>query len=152
MFTLIRPISALMLGVFALYAAQAYVPIYDPDADLGSFPLWAAGVSFVVGWTFLGARIGKALWLSVFTALQAVVLAALATAMVLAVAEVFKRGYRRQYSEVVEAATGYFEIIVDWLSRGLVRDYLILLAAGGVVIGIVLHILWIALERRRNDR
>lgn len=152
MFTLIRPVSALVLGVFALYAAQAYEPLFDPEADLGSFPIWAAGISAIVGWLFLGARIGRALWYSCFIAVQAIALAAICTASFLAVGEVFTRGYRRQYTEVVEAITGYFGIVVDWLGRGLVQDYLILLGAGGVVIGIILHILWGLMERRRNAR
>lgn len=152
MFTIIRPVSAVLLGLFALYAAQIYEPLYDPEADLGTFPIWAAGVSAVVGWIFLGGRIGRAMWYSVFVSVQAVVLAALATAGFLAVGEVFKRGYRQQYDEVMEAITGYFEIVVDWLSRGLVQDFLILLAAGGVVLGVALHILWHLMERRRNAR
>ncbi|WP_417598293.1 TrgA family protein [Pararhodobacter oceanensis] len=152
MFTLIRPLSAVFLAVFALIAAQAYAPIYDSEADLGRFPLYAAAVSFLIGWRFLGRQIGKALWLSVFAAWQAVVLAAVATAMFLAVGEVFRRGYRRQYGEVIEAITGYFGIVVDWLSRGLVQEFLILLAAGGTIIGVVLHILWVMLEARRHDR
>ncbi|MCB1404781.1 MAG: TrgA family protein [Rhodobacteraceae bacterium] len=152
MFTIIRPISALLLAVFALYAAQAYEPIYDPQADLGAFPLWAAGVSALVGWFFLGGRIGRALWYSVFVAVQAVVLAAIATAGFLAVGDVFERGYRRQYDEVMEAITGYFAIVVDWLGRALVQDFVILLGVGGIGIGVVLHILWRMMERRRNAR
>ena len=152
MFTMIRPISALVLGIFALYAAQAYVPFYDPQADLGSFPLWAAGMSFVVGWSFLGGRIGRAVWVSVFAALQAVVLAAIGTAAFLAIGEIFTRGYRQQYDGVVETITGYFDIVVDWLSRGLVQEYLIILGTGGVVIGVILHVIWSFLEQRRNDR
>ena len=152
MFTIIRPISALLLAVFALYAAQAYEPIYDPQADLGALPLWAAGVSALVGWFFLGGRIGRALWYSVFVAVQAVVLAAIATAGFLAVGDVFERGYRRQYDEVMEAITGYFAIVVDWLGRALVQDFVILLGVGGIGIGVVLHILWRMMERRRNAR
>ena len=152
MFTIIRPISALLLAVFALYAAQAYEPIYDPQADLGAFPLWAAGGSALVGWFFLGGRIGRALWYSVFVAVQAVVLAAIATAGFLAVGDVFERGYRRQYDEVMEAITGYFAIVVDWLGRALVQDFVILLGVGGIGIGVVLHILWRMMERRRNAR
>lgn len=152
MFTLIWPIAALMLGVFALYAAQIYEPLFDPEADLGSMPIWAAAISAVVGWGFLGGRIGRAMWYSAFVGVQAVVLAAICTAGFLAVGEVFTRGYRRQYTEVVEAITGYFGIVVDWLSRGLVQDYLILLGVGGLAIGALLHMVWGLMERRRNAR
>lgn len=152
MFTIIRPISALLLAVFALYAAQAYALVYDPEADLGNFPIWAACMGAVVGWMFLGGRIGRALWFSAFVGVQAVVLTAISTAAVLAVGEVFVRGYRRQYTEVTEALTGYFGIIVDWLSRGLVQEFLILLGAGGIGIGVLLHIAHRLMEGRRHDR
>ncbi|MCB1396002.1 MAG: TrgA family protein [Rhodobacter sp.] len=152
MFTLIRPLAAILLGVFTLYAAQAYEPLYDPDAYLGNFRFWAAGVGAVVGWLFLGGRIGQRLWMSMFVGVQAVAMTALGTAMVLAVREVFVLGYRRRYHEVMDAFTGYFDIIVNWLSKALVQDYLILLAAGGVAIGLVLHLLWWMLESRRNER
>lgn len=152
MFTIIRPISALVLGVFAFYAAQVYEPLYDPEADLGSFPIYAAVIGALVGWVFLGGRIGRAMWFSAFVAVQAVVLAAVCTAGFLAVGEVFTRGYRRQFTEVVESILGYFEIVIDWLARGLVQDFLILLGVGGVVIGVLLQIVWTLLERRRNAR
>lgn len=152
MFTLIRPISAIVLAVFTIYAAQAYEPLYDPDANLGSFPLWAAGVGAVVGWFFLGGRLGQRLWMSAFVGVQAVALTALGTAMLLAVREVFVLGYRRRYDEVAEAITGYFQIIVTWLAKMLVQDYLIMLAAGGIAIGVVLHLVWSMMEGRRNAR
>lgn len=152
MFTLIRPLSAVVLAVFAYFAARAYEPLFDPQADLGNFPLWAAGVSLVVGWTFLGARIGRPAWMSVFAALQAVVLSALSVAMVLAVREVFILGYHRRYHEPMEAVTGYFQIVVNWLGKAMERDYLIMLGIGGVVIGVVLFVSWEMMEGRRNDR
>jgi len=152
MFTVIRPISAVLLAVFAVYAAQAYEPIFDPEADLGSFPAWAAGVSFVVGWMFLGGQIGRSLWYSAFVGIQSVIMAAIATAAFLAVGEVFRRGYNMQYGEVINAITGYFEIIADWLMRGFVQEFMILMGVGGLVLGIILHILWTVMEKRRNDR
>jgi len=152
MFTIIRPIAAVLLAVFAVYAAQAYEPIYDPEADLGSFPVWAAGVSFVVGWMFLGGQVGRSLWYSAFVGIQAVILAAIATAAFLAVGVVFNRGYNMRYGEVIDAITGYFGIIVDWLTRGLVPEFLILMGVGGTVVGIILHILWSGMEKRRNAR
>ena len=86
MFTLIRPVSAVLLAVFAYFAAVAYGPVYDPEVDLGTTYIWyAVGVSFVVGWVFLGGMLGRALWFSIYAALQAVVLSAVATAMVLGV-------------------------------------------------------------------
>ena len=152
MFTLIRPLAAVLLAVFAAYCATAYEPLYGEGANLGTFPLWTAGISFVVGWVFLGGRLGRSLWFSAYIGVQAVVLAALATGMVMGVREVFILGYRRRYPEVIDAINGYFDILGDWFGKALERDVLILLGVGGVVLGLVLHLLMKGLERRRNDR
>lgn len=153
MFTLIRPVSAVLLAVFAYFAAVAYGPVYDPEIDLGTtYILYAVGVGFVVGWVFLGGMLGRALWFSIYASLQAVVLTAVVTAGVLAVGETFTRGYRRQYTEVMEAVLGYFDIVLNWLGRALVADYLIALAVGAAVVGVSLHVLNALFERRRNER
>jgi len=152
MFTLNRPLAGLLLAVLAAYAAGAYEPLYAPEADLGTLPLWSAGIAFVVGWVFVGGRIGRALWFSIYMGLQGVVLAVLAVAGVMAVREVFILGYRRRYPEVMDAITGYFDIIIGWLGKANDRDFLILLGVGGVVIGVALHILHALLEGRRNAR
>lgn len=153
MFTLIRPVAAILLAIFAYFAARAYEPLYDPHPDvLGNFAVWTAGMGFVVGWVFVGGRIGRALWFSIYIALQGVILTGIFIAMLMGVREIFILGYRRRYTEVMEAFTGYFDVISGWLRKALVQDYLILLGIGGLVLGIVLHIVWAGMERRRNDR
>src|SRR5690606_24893450 len=102
-------------------------PLYDPEANMGSFAVWTAMVGFVTGWMFLGGRVGRTLWFSLYMGVQSVAMAALGTAMLMAVREVFILGYRRRYPEVMDALTGYFEIIVDWMGKAMVREYLILL-------------------------
>lgn len=152
MFTLIRPLAGLLLAVFAGYCATVYEPLYRPDANLGNFPIWAAAISFVVGWVFLGGRMGRALWFSLYIGVQSVGLAALTIGAVMGVREVFILGYRRRYPEVMDAINGYFDILADWFGKALDRDFLILLGTGGLVLGLILHGLMSALERRRNDR
>jgi len=152
MFTLIRPVAAVLLAIFAFYAAKAYEPLYDPLANMGNFALWAGGVGFVTGWLFLGGKQTRALWFSLYVGVQAVALAVLGTAMLLAVREVFILGYRRRYPEVMDAITGYFDIVLGWLAKAYDRDFLILLGVGGLVIGLVLHIVMALMERRRNAR
>ncbi|MCB1388393.1 MAG: TrgA family protein [Rhodobacteraceae bacterium] len=152
MFTLIRPVAAILLAIFAFYAARAYEPLYDPEANMGSFAVWTAGVGFVTGWVFLGGRIGRSWWFTLYMGVQAVAMTAIGTAMLMAIREVFILGYRRRYPEVMDALTGYFEIIVGWLGKAMVQDYLIMLAAGGLVIGFLLQVVHLGMERRRNER
>jgi len=152
MFTLIRPFAALALGLLGWFAAEAYRPLNELIPETVTFTLWTAGLSAVVGWIYLGGQIGRALWYSIFASLQAVVLAAVVTSAVFAVRQIFVLGYRRQYREPMEAFTGYFENLADFLLVGIERDFLIMLGIGAVIIGIVLHALHWLLERRRSAR
>ena len=152
MFTLIRPVAAILLGTFAYFAAKAYEPLYDPEAYMGAFAGWTAMMGVIVGWLFVGGRIGRALWFSIYIGIQGVAMTGIFIALVMAVREVFILGYRRRYSEILEAFTGYVDIVLGWLGKAMDQDYLIFLATGGAVIGAVLHIVWYLLERRRNAR
>ena len=153
MFTLTRLFSALLLGLFAYMIAPQYELLHEPGTDLGRFEPWVGGVGVVIGWSFLGRQIGqRALWFSAFVGAQAVALTGIVAAGVLAVREVFVLGYRMRYDNVTEAFTGYFDIVVNWLALTIQRDFLIMLGVGGLVLGAVLHLLYLAMERRRNDR
>lgn len=152
MFTLLRPLAALGMALLAYLAATAYRPLDERIADAAPFEFWLAIIAAAVGWRFLGGRIGGALWHSVFVALQAVVLAAVLASALFAVQRVFVMGYARRYREPMEAFTGYFEIIGTYLMQALDRDFLLLLGLGGVVLGLVLHLLQRMLEARRLNR
>lgn len=152
MFTLIRPLAALALGLLGLVAAEAYRPLNDIVPETMTFTYWTAGLSALVGWVFLGGQMGRALWYSLYASLQAVVLAAIVTSGVFSVYRIFLLGYRRQYREPMEAFTGYFENLVDFLRLGLERDFLILLGIGALIIGLALHMVHWLLERRRLTR
>ena len=152
MFTLIRPIAAVLMAIFGYFAAQAYEPHYNPQANLGQFPVLVAVISAFVGYLFLGGRLGRALWFSIFITFQTIVLAAVCTAFFLGIKEVFARGFRRQYAEVMDAFAGLFGIMVDWLGRGLVQEFIIFLIIGSTIVGTVLHVTRAILEGRRNDR
>ena len=152
MFTLIRPVSGILLALLAAHAASVYWPMLRPDHPPGSFALWVGLIGLVIGWGFLGSRVGRQLWLSVFVAAQAVVLVALAAAAVFAVREVFILGYQRRYREPMDAVNGFFDLAQGWLRLALERDFLILLGLGALAVGVLAHLAHRLLERRRMAR
>ncbi|KPQ08423.1 MAG: hypothetical protein HLUCCA12_01045 [Rhodobacteraceae bacterium HLUCCA12] len=152
MFTLIRPLAALALGLLGWIAADAYRLLNEMVPDTATFTFLTAGIAAVSGWVFLGGQIGRALWYSIYASIQAVVVASVATSAFFAVRQGFVLGYRMRYREPMEAVADMFAHFVDFLRIGLERDFLMLLGAGAVLIGIALHVLFWLLERRRTTR
>lgn len=152
MLSLIQPVAAAMLAALAFYGAGLYAPLYDPQADMGSFPLWAAGCGAVTGWMFLGRRVGKSLWLSGFLGVQAIVLAAVLLGVVMGIRGAFVLGYRRRYDNLAETFQGFIDNLVTWFSKALDPGFLIAMGLGAVVVGVILHAISRAFETRRNTR
>lgn len=152
MLSLVQPIAAVLLGALAAYGAGLYEPLYDPEANLGTFPLWAAGCGVVVGWAFLGRRVGKTLFMSAFMGVQAIVLAALLLASLMGVQQMFELGYRRRYDNLIETFQGFFDNLSIWVSRAVDQEFLITMGASAAVLGVILHLIARLFEARRNDR
>lgn len=152
MFTLIRPISAVMMMIVAYYGAVLYVPMsFEPTLAQG-MPPYTAMVGFVVGWLFLGGILSKRIWFSIFAGLQAGVMTAILASLVLTGPRIWTIIMRGRFREVTDALRGYVELNMDWLSRTLNPDLLIPMGIACAVMGLVLHFINKALDARRNDR
>ena len=151
MFTLTRLAAAILLMLFFLWIAPIYDRVYDPDRPLRGLANLLGTMGFVVGWAFLGGK-SRALWYSAYLGLQAVVLAGGFAAALVAVRDVFVLGYRRRFSEPFEAVVAIPEIAWDYLQRAIVPDLWVIVPVGGVLIGVVVHVIDRALDRRRLAR
>lgn len=152
MFTLIRPLAALALGLLGYVAGNAYRVLDDTLREDSTIALWMAFIAAVVGWRFLGGRLGQSLWMSLFVTVQAVVLAGIVASGLFALRQIFALGYQRRYREPMEAVSGFFENWGNYLLSTLDQDFLTLLAGGALIVGVVLHVLSWLMERRRNQR
>lgn len=151
MFTLTRLIAALMLTGFALWVADVYDQLYDPERPLRGLAQLLGTVGFIVGWAFLGAKARK-LWFSAYLGVQAVALTGIVAAVLVAVRDIFVLGYRRRFTEATDAVVAIPQIAWEYLSRAFVPDLLIPLGVAGVVLGVVIHIVDRLLDRRRLAR
>jgi ABC-type dipeptide/oligopeptide/nickel transport system permease subunit len=151
-FTLVRLSSAVLLAVFSYFAAQAYQPLYDPDMNSPAFLARMTMFGAVVGWLFLGRHAGRKLWLSAYMGVQAVALTAILGALVFGVREVFILGYRRRISEPMDAILAIPEQALNFLLIAMERDFLLLLGGGGVLLGMLVHLVARTTDRRRLHR
>jgi hypothetical protein len=151
MFTLTRVCAGILLMGFAFWIADAYDQIYDPERPLTGLHRLLATVGFMVGWAFLGNKSRK-LWLSAYLGLQAVALTGIVASLLVAVRDIFVLGYRRRFTEATDAVVAIPQIAWDYLARAMVQDLLVTLAVGGVVLGVVVHVIDRLLDRRRLAR
>ena len=151
MFTLTRVVAALLLMGFSLWIAGPYDLLYDAETELVGLNRLLGIVGFCVGWGFLG-RGSRALWLSAYFGVQAVAMVGIIAAVVAAVRDIFVLGYRRQYTDPAEAVLAIPEISINYLTASFELEFLGLLAGGGVVIGLLVHVIDKALDRRRLAR
>jgi len=153
MFTLIRPISALVMAIIGLIAAQFYTQLYAGEgAQLGRLNLLLAAMAATVGFGFLGARVARGPGWAVYFTLQAVALTAVFAAATFALRMVFIFGQRRIYREPADAVEGFFDHMLRFLAVGLDPGFLLFLAGASLAAGIGLHLVFRLLERRRLAR
>ncbi|WP_209425700.1 TrgA family protein [Pararhodobacter sp. SW119] len=152
MFTLIRPLSALVLAILAIVAAEAYRPLFAEGAQLGGLNLWVAGIAAVIGFGYLGPRVDHGFFWTLYYTAQAVVLTALVAALGAALRMVFVHGYRRVYREPMDAVEGFVDQTLRFMAVAMDRSFLLLLGGGALICGIVLWLLFRLLERRRLAR
>ena len=151
MFTLTRLLAALSLMAFSLWIAGQYDALYDPEKELLGVGQLLGTVGFCVGWAFLGGG-SRALWLSGYMGVQAVALVGIVAAVLTAVRDIFALGYQQRFSDPAEAVLAIPEIAITYLSVAFEPWFLGVMAAGGVILGLVLHVIDRALDRRRLAR
>lgn len=151
MYTLTRLLAAVLMLGFGLWLAPQYDLLLDPERPAQGLTNLLGTVGFCVGWAFLGGGARK-LWMSVYMGLQAVALLGIVSALLAAVRDIFVLGYRRQVREAADAVMAIPGLAWEYLAIALQRDFLIVLAAGGVVIGLAVHVADRVLTRRRLNR
>jgi hypothetical protein len=151
MFTLTRLGAAILLMLFALWLAAPYDRLYDPGRPLPAARPLLGTVGFCVGWAFLGGR-SRALWLSLYMGLQAVALTGIVAALLAAVRDIFVLGYRRRFDDAAEAVIAIPGIALDYLARAMTAEFVTTLVMGGLVLGLLVHVIDRALDRRRLNR
>ena len=151
MLTLTRLIAAFLLMGFAIWAAAPYDALYDPERNLQGLSRLLGTMGFCVGWAFLGGA-SKAAWRSAYLGLQAVALTGILAAVVTAIRDIFAMGFRRRFAEPLDAVLAIPEITFEYISVTFEPWFIGTLAGGGVVIGLLVHVIDRLLDRRRLAR
>ncbi len=150
--TLTRLVALVLFAFLAYIAGDRYITLFDPSEGLPAVPVvWLAVVGGAVGWQFVGGRVGAGSLQSIWIGLQGVVLAIFWALVLLGGAEMVARSHAQRYDGVMEAVIGWFEIALEHLTRmGGSVDFLILLAAGGAICGLLSGLFFRYAEKRRK--
>lgn len=138
--TAARLISAIFLAALAWvvtgWVLEAML-VDDPDRNFGPVREVAAGVSALVGWVFLGARVGNPYSQSVGIGLTGVAAAIFWTLAVISISEMLGLALDRRYDGPMEALMGACQIGIEYGAELISPMIGVALVAGGIFGGVL---------------
>jgi hypothetical protein len=142
--TAAKLVAAVAFMAVAFLAAEVFKPGLRPDTQWGLFPVVAAGVGAVCGWTISGAR-PRATWMGAgATGMRTAVTIAFWLLLLFSLREMVLRSLKRLYKDVFEAVIGTFSIALgygqaiwtDFATGAFRPDTIVVLLVGGFLAGL----------------
>lgn len=144
--TFARLVAALLLAGLGFGVAQLVPPYFPEGMALGMVAPVAAGAGLLVGWAFLGRRLGRHSGAAVSLGLTASISQTLLTLLVFAGDKVLERALRRTYENITDAVVGLFEAGVEYGEKLAQPDIIVAILLGGVIAGAITS--WVARRTR----
>lgn len=137
MFTAARLIAALCLA-FLAWMGSDYVMLLMPEREhFGIFPHINTVIGFLCGWVIVGPRAGRGVAAGISHGVTGVVAALLWVLLVHATAEMIDLAMKHRYDGALDAFAAIFEIAVEYAAMLLDTGFIMLMAIGAVVIGLL---------------
>ena len=136
--TMAKLFSAIMMAVLGWIGADTVGAHLPEEVQQAMLRPITAFLGLIIGWRFLGRRVGRNWRTAIGFGLSSVVFLVVAGVFTFSVLEMLKRALRKTYEGPVDAIEGVFEIAADFG-----RDYLphadVVTTGiiGGIVVGIV---------------
>lgn len=127
--------AALLFAVLGWITADLVKPLLEEGTPVGLFSPVAAGFGLLVGWVFVGRRIGSGQGGSVGIGLTGSVLLVFWVVLTFSGYEMTIRSMRLSYDGPIEALQGMFEQAVEYLWMAAVPNVIGALVIGGIVAG-----------------
>lgn len=149
--TFSRLAAAICFGIAAFFAGTEYYTLYEEPPRSASGILFIALVAAVIGWKFVGARLGAGLMQNFSMVIQGYIATLLTSFFLLGFYNAFTMGYRQRYRSLDDAFQGFFDVTTGHLMRMSDISFLLMLLIVAVVLTGVLTLTFRLAERRRLD-
>ena len=131
-------VSAIIVAVLGWIGADQVGLHLPPEVQQVLFRPITAALGLVIGWRFLGKRVGGSYQTAIGFGLSTVVFLVIAGLVTFSMLEMLKRSLRKNYDGPVDAIEGMFEIAGDFALTYLPQPNVIVVGVvGGIVVGII---------------
>jgi len=135
--TAAKLVGAILVGLLGYAAADLVVPHLPDEMPVGWFRELSAFLGAVVGWRFLGPRVGGSLGNALGFGLSAAAALVLSALILFSGIEMIKRSLRKSYAGPVEGLKDMVQIAIDDLVYLRPPEVLAVLIVGGMVVGLL---------------
>lgn len=148
--SLSRLVAFVLFAALGYFAAEAYAPYLIERPSLGGHATLIALITGAMGWSFLGGQVGRGWVMAAYVGVQTVVLSAVVNAAVFSLGRVWVQGARQRYGgDLQRAFESYWDYLLGFLRTTLERDVLIPVLVAAAVLGVIMQLVFVMLERRR---
>ena len=137
MWTAAKLVSGLLLAVVCWYTSELVKPLLPEGFNPRRMSEVNAVVGFLVGWTFIGTRVGDGMVAAISYGFTGAILATLWCLATDCTLEMLRLSFRGYYDGPVEAVVNIFELAVEYGRLMINPQVLIVLLGGGIVVGVV---------------
>jgi hypothetical protein len=130
-------VSAVAFALVAAILAQVYIPLLPEGTQTAMLTPVSAGLGLVIGWQVMGRNVGKPYTEAAATGIRTALTVVFFALLGFAIAEMLHRSTRMVYHGPMEAVLAVFSLCLDYGRLMLDRTFLICIAVGGVVGGLV---------------
>jgi hypothetical protein len=128
-------VAALLYAALGWFTADLVKPLLTEGTPVGLFSPISAGFGLLVGWVFVGTRIGAGQGGPVGIGLTGSILLVFWVVLTFSGYEMVRRSMRLSYDGPVEALQSMFELAVEYLYMAAVPEVIGSLVAGGIIAG-----------------
>ena len=135
--TAAKLVAAIVLGLLGYGVAHLVAAYLPPEVLAGKLRPVSAALGALIGWRFLGRRVGGGMQTAYGLGLSAAVALLLAALFVFSFAEMIRRSLRKSYSGPFEGLQDVIQIALDNTAYLAHPDVIGALVLGGVTVGIL---------------
>lgn len=137
-----KGVAAIGMAVIAWYASEMFRPLMPDGTDFGWFNEVNVILGILAGWFVIGSRLNRGYSDGISAGLTGVAALVVWSLFLQSSNEMLRLALERRFDGPVRAIVAIFEIGVDFGSRLFHMPLMILLIAGGIVLGLVCE--WVA--------